>query len=271
MTQLIHKELTYTIRGILFDVHNQLGPMLPETFYQQAVAIGLEAKGIKCQTEKAFEVYYREGQVGLYYVDLWLEDGLVLLELKVAPEIVPLHQAQAIAYLKVTGADLALVVNFGAKSLEVERLPNFVSDKKVDWQWEKRDTENDLLFADLTNALLEAGHRVHAELGPGFLHQVYRRAAMTELRHQGIGYSYIKQVPITYQGHSLGQQDTRLILVEDKVLWATVAVKHIDEAMKLALKSRLKLLDIQLGLIMNFNSTQLELAIVRQSGEGTDS
>ncbi len=52
MTKIIHKELSYTVRGVLFDVHNQLGSVLPEQFYQDAIAIGLEAKGIACQTEK---------------------------------------------------------------------------------------------------------------------------------------------------------------------------------------------------------------------------
>ena len=57
MTKLIHEDLTYAIRGILIDVHNQLGPVLPEEFYQRAVAIGLDRQGIACQNEKGFAVY----------------------------------------------------------------------------------------------------------------------------------------------------------------------------------------------------------------------
>jgi hypothetical protein len=51
---LIHEELTYKIRGVLFDVYNQLGPNLPERFYQPAIAIGLEHIEIACETEKQF-------------------------------------------------------------------------------------------------------------------------------------------------------------------------------------------------------------------------
>jgi len=262
MSKLIHEDLTYTIRGVLFDVHNQLGPMLPEAFYQQAIAVGLDAKGIHCITERQFEVYYRNRQVGRYYVDLWIEHGKVILELKVAPQILPLHQAQALSYLKVTDADVAIVVNFGAKVLQDERLPNFLRQKVARFEWEKRPVVADWPYPELTNQLLEVCHRVHFELGPGFLHQVYRRATMIELQQQNLKYEYLKKAPIIYQGHQIGVQDVRLILVEDKILLATVAVKTLDEVMKAQLKARLKHLGHSFGLIANFNSTTLEMTTV---------
>ncbi len=158
---------------------------------------------------------------------------------------------------------MALVVNFGAASLEVERLPNFVRDKGVEFVWETRPVAEEALYPELTNHLFEAMHRVHFELGPGFLHQVYRRATMIELHHQDLSYQYIKQLPITYQGHHLGTQAVRLIAAANKVLLATVAVKQIDEVMKARLKARLKQVGFQLGLLANFNETTLDVAMVR--------
>jgi GxxExxY protein len=70
MAQIIHKELSYAVRGVLLDVYNQLGPVLPEKFYQEAIGVGLEAKGIACQTEKPFVVKYRGVEVGRYFVDV---------------------------------------------------------------------------------------------------------------------------------------------------------------------------------------------------------
>lgn len=262
MTQLLHQDLTYIVRGVLFDVYNQLGPMLPERYYQEAIAVGLAAKEIKCQTEKAFEVYYRRQRVGLYYVDVWIEGGKLILELKVAPQILPIHQAQAISYLKVTDADLAIVVNFGAGKLEDKRLPNFLRGKTAHFEWEQRPVGPAVPYPQLTNCLLEACHQVHFELGPGFLHQVYRRATMIELRHRGIKYEYIKKMPLTYQGYRLGEHDVRLICVENKILLATVAVKQVNEAMTIQLKSRLKHFGVQFGLIANFNETTLQIVTV---------
>ncbi len=263
MSRIIHKELSYEIKGVLLDVHNSLGPMLPEKFYRDAAVVGLETKRITCRPEKPFEVYYRNQRVGRYYIDIWIEEGKVILEFKVAPQIINLHKAQAISYLKVTDADLAIVVNFGAKSLEDERLPNFLRDKQVDFEWQKQPTIAKMPYPDLTNQLLAACHRVHFELGPGFLHQVYRRATMIELQHRSVKYEYIKKIPITYQGRHLGMQDVRLILVEDKILLATIAVNQIDEAMKAQLRTRLKHLGISFGLLVNFNNTSLDIVTVR--------
>ena len=56
MTEIIHPELSYAVRGVLFDVYNALGPNLPERFYRDAVAVGLERAGSACETERAFEI-----------------------------------------------------------------------------------------------------------------------------------------------------------------------------------------------------------------------
>lgn len=265
MTKIIHKELSYTVKGVMFDVYNQLGPMLPENFYQSAVAIGLETKGITCETEKQFAVHYRGVEVGRYFVDVWVENGKILLELKVAPNITPLHQAQAISYLKVTDADLAIVTNFGAASLEDKRLPNLLRGKTAVFDWPNTPPTLNIPYSELVNKLIEALHRVHFALGPGFFHQVYRRATIVELRQQNIAYKHIKHVPIFYQGIHLGDQETRLILVEGKIMIATVAVRNVDETLKANLRARLNRQNIKLGLLANFNGTKLDISLVRSS------
>lgn len=263
MAEIIHKELSYAVRGVLFDVHNQLGPMLPETFYQTAVAIGLETKGIACETEKQFSVKYSGVEVGRYFVDVWVEDGKLLLELKVAPKILPIYQAQAISYLKVTDADLAIVVNFGGASLEDERLPNYIRDKPILFSWQKDKSLLEIPHKTLTNDLLKVLHHVHFQLGPGFLHQVYRRATMVELREQHIGFEYVKEIPVYYQEIFLGKQPVRLISVENNILLATVAFQEIDEAMKFQMRTRLRKLNKQVGMIANFHGSDLDVVLIR--------
>ncbi len=262
-TVFLHKKLSYAVRGVLFDVHNKLGPNLPEKFYNDAVIIGLRAANIRCQAEKQFNVEYRGVEVGRYYVDVWIEDGKMLLELKVAPKLLPIHRAQAISYLKVTDADVAFVVNFGQASLVDERLPNFVRNKEVDFKWRAETADPDWLYPELVNELLSVLHRVHVEMGAGFIHYVYRRAVIAELQERGIGHEYIKETPIYYKGEHLGNQPTRLVYVAKKVLVAAVAVAALDETMKAELKARMKHLGVQLGILANFNSTQLEFLVVR--------
>jgi GxxExxY protein len=263
MTKLIHEDLSYAVRGVLFNVHTALGPKLPEQFYQDAVMIGLEEQGIACQAEKGFSVYYEGVNVGNYYVDVWIEDGKMLLELKVDSELRPLHQAQAISYLKVTDADLALLVNFGQSSLEDKRLLNLVRDKRAVFEWQPMPVASDMLYPELTNCLLQSLHRVHFNLGPGFFHHVYRRATMVELREQEIGFTFVEQIPVYFQGHHLGNQETKLLAVEDKILIAPIAVRQLTSSLKAQLKSRLKHHGAKLGIIANFNQTKLDIAFVR--------
>jgi len=168
-----------------------------------------------------------------------------------------------LSYLKVTGADLGIIVNYGERSLTDERLPNYLRDKQVTLEWQPPEISKDWLYPDLTQRLFEALHRIHFELGPGFLHQVYRRATMVELQYQQIACRYIKTLPITYQGHLLGEYPARLINVEDKILLAVFAVQEIDAGMEGRLRARLKLLGLKLGFLVNFNATTLRIVPVR--------
>jgi len=265
MTQLIHPELSYQVRGVLLQVYNTLGPMLSEEYYKQAIAIGLERRGIGVQTEQAFEVYYEGERVGLYFVDVWIEGGKTLLELKVAPQILPVHKAQALSYLKVSNADLAIVVNFGGASLQDDRLPNFLRDRHAEFIWQEQPPIDGWLYPALTQTILRVCHRVHFVLGPGFLHQVYRRAVMIELRRSELDYQYVKRLPVEYENILLGYQDTRLILVDNKILLAVFALDSLSESLAEQLKARMRRLEIKLGLLANFHGTRLSIDPVRMA------
>jgi len=263
MAKPVHPELSYQVRGVLLDVYNTLGPMLKEEYYRNAIVLGLDKRGVVCRPEKDFEGYYEGERVGLYFVDVWIDGGKILLEIKVALAIEPIHKAQAISYLKVTDADLAIVVNYGGLSLEDERLPNFLRDKRPAFVWQAQPVAQGLLYPDLINAIQHTCHRVHFTLGPGFLHQVYRRATMIELRRSGLSYNYIKRLPVEYEGQLLGYQDVRLILVEGKVLLATFALRRTDDTMAEQLKAHLRRLGLKLGLMANFYDIRLAITPVR--------
>ena len=244
-------------------VHNDLKPMLPEHFYQDAVEIGLQEAHIPFEAQQNFEVLYEGERVGLYAPDFCIDGSKVILELKVAPAITSLHKAQALSYLKVTGADLGLIANFGAPSLTVERLPNFLRERQPAFFWEPQDVVPDRLYPELCAALFEALHRVHFTLGPGFLHQVYRRATMVELRRQDIAYHYQKHLPVKFHGHHLGQDECRLIVVEGQIAVAAFALKSTTQSHQQRLKRHLHTLGLQLGLLANFHDTCLQIEPVR--------
>lgn len=262
MSKLIHEELTYRVRGVLFDVHNELGPRLPEKFYQQAITYGLQAQNLTNETEKCFQVIYRNLSAGNYLIDHWLENGKVLLELKVAPQLLPIHHAQTISYLKLTNADLALLVNFGTVSLQVKRLLNLTRDQKVVFNWQP-PSPKEWLYPELTASLYEALYRVHFTLGPGFIHRIYRQAVMIELQYQNISFEHLHQIPIYYHHHYIDVQEAQVIKVENKVLLGVFAVGAMTEEMEAVMLARLKRLNLGVGLLANFHGEKLEVTVVR--------
>jgi GxxExxY protein len=114
-------DLTETILGCCFDVMNELGTGFLESVYKNALFIAIKEKGITVETEKRFEVIFRDRKIGLYVADL-IVGGSVIVELKCCDSLLGEHQAQLINYLKVSGILVGLLVNFGNRKVEYKRL-----------------------------------------------------------------------------------------------------------------------------------------------------
>jgi GxxExxY protein len=117
---MIHQELTETILGTCFEVMNELGAGFLESVYEKALLIALRDKGITAQCQVPLSVMFRGEKVGEFFADIVVE-GKVIIELKTAKAMAPEHQAQIINYLKATGIDVGLLINFGPTKLEYRR------------------------------------------------------------------------------------------------------------------------------------------------------
>lgn len=262
-TDLLHADLTYAIRGVLFDVGKHLGPGLPEETIQKAVSIGLARRRIPHAVEEQFHVFYRGVEVGRYYCDL-VVGGQVIVELKVAPTLTGLHRAQILSYLRVTGADVGLLANFGTAKVDVERYARFYAQRQPDFAWHPQVPDDpSLLYAELVGELYAALNRVHYELGPGFMHHVYRRAAQVELDERGIGFEMMREMPVYYQGEYVGRRECRLLIVDDKVIMAVFAVRDMGAAYDTRMRRYLDCLRLKLGLLANCHDERLEIRPVR--------
>ena len=100
---------------------NELGAGFLESVYQNALLLALRQKGLKVEAQKPIEVLFRGENVGHFFADLLVEDK-VIVELKAVKAILPEHKAQVINYLKATGIEVGLLVNFGMPKLEYHRL-----------------------------------------------------------------------------------------------------------------------------------------------------
>ena len=121
MTKILYKELSYAIVGAAMEVHRILGPGFLEAVYQAALAHELTLRGIRFEQFKCLPVTYKQVLIGNYEADFVVE-GKIILEIKAVSVLHPKHVAQAHHYLAATGLRLAILLNFGAGSLEHQRV-----------------------------------------------------------------------------------------------------------------------------------------------------
>ena len=119
MTTYIHSELTREIIGCFYHVYNQLGYGFLEKVYENALCHELRKHGLVAVQQAPIVVWYDGLRVGEYYADILVNDK-VLLELKSVSCLNDDHTAQLLNYLKATGKDIGLLLNFGPKP-EVRR------------------------------------------------------------------------------------------------------------------------------------------------------
>jgi len=114
------EDLTYKIRGAIFEVNSVLGYGFLEKVYENALMIELQERGLKAECQVPISVHYKKQKVGEYFADIVVEDE-VILELKAAESLQKLHEAQLLNYLKATGYRVGLLVNFTHPKAVIKR------------------------------------------------------------------------------------------------------------------------------------------------------
>ena len=109
--------LTEQIIGAAIEVHRALGPGLLESVYEACLAQELMVRGLRTARQVPLPVRYKGVRVDCgYRVDLWVE-GAVIAELKTVAKLEPIHLAQLLSYLRLSGCRVGLVINFNVLQL----------------------------------------------------------------------------------------------------------------------------------------------------------
>lgn len=119
MRTLKHSELSQKIIAAAHNVHNELGQGFLEKVYKNALVIELREAGIKCDLEVPMSVRYHGFVVGEYIADMTVENKIIV-EVKAVSELNSVHEVQLVNYLKATGLQVGLLINFG-RSVTVKR------------------------------------------------------------------------------------------------------------------------------------------------------
>ena len=117
----IDDPLTYKIIGCTQRVHSYLGNGFQEVIYQRALCIEFRKLNLDFARELEIPIYYDGEEIGIRRVDFLVEKN-VLVEIKALIAMEDVHLAQGLNYLVAYKLDLGLLINFGARSLEVKRL-----------------------------------------------------------------------------------------------------------------------------------------------------
>jgi GxxExxY protein len=122
-------ELTKEIIGAAIDVHRALGPGLLESTYEACLVYELAQRGLSSERQKALPVKYKGGHIDCgFRIDVLVE-GAAVIELKAVGRLEPIHEAQLLSYLRLSGHPIGLLMNLNATRLKagirriVNRLP----------------------------------------------------------------------------------------------------------------------------------------------------
>jgi len=116
-SRLLHEQLTGTIIAAATEVHRELGPGLLESAYQSCLSHELALRGVHLEAEVGLPVSYKDIRLDCgYRMDLVVE-GKVVIEVKSVDRVLPVHQAQLLTYLRLSGLRVGLLINFNVRML----------------------------------------------------------------------------------------------------------------------------------------------------------
>ena len=124
--EMMGNELTYEIRGAIFDVYNELGPGLLESVYEEALVFELQQRGLKVERQVEVPILYKGNELKTpLRLDLLIENQ-VIVELKSVEEMKPVFAKQLLTYLRLLDKRLGLLVNFSSENIRegIKRIAN---------------------------------------------------------------------------------------------------------------------------------------------------
>ena len=126
-------QISRRIIGAAIEVHRHLGPGLLESAYQSCLAFELRQRGLRIEAQKALPVTYREVKLDCgYRLDLVVEDEIIV-EVKAVENLLPIHEAQLLSYLRLANKKVGLLLNFHVSVLKsgLKRIVNEFPDARA--------------------------------------------------------------------------------------------------------------------------------------------
>jgi len=262
MSTLRHEERTYQLRGLIFEVRNELRARWSEHIYHYALERNLRKHGVPVQSKPRRSLVHRNIEIHTFEPDLIVWDTIAL-ELKVLPyqtEFASEHYAQLIHYLKFYGLDLGLLVNFA---------PNLTKIKRVVWNEPDSDVFEDfhLIEADLTDEESRCLERIRQcaisiaeQYGLGYSDAIYRSMLYAEFQHNDLSCRDRIDIPAKGFDTVLAYHSTSELLIAEGYPVYVCSLSHRPaEYDFMRMKTYVRNLNAKFGLVINFGHKYLQI------------
>lgn len=256
---LLYKELSYKVRGCIYDVHNELGTGFDEESYQLAMEKRLRELNIPFKSQVIRYVEHRGERVHKFVLDLIIDDKIIL-ELKVLEtSFHPENIFQLLSYLKCWNKKLGFLVNFGLPKVAIKRLPFSKKEKEI---IEDYDYIKDLITPKIRQPLIDLRNAILNTLethGLGYGATVYKAIFLKELSFKNIYFTPEIIIPVKYESHLIKNIEIKYPIVNNQFICGIVAVKDHIKLDVIKVQTYLNALNLPLGILAHFGKERLEI------------
>ena len=250
--------------GAALAVHREFGPGMDEPDYERALSLELAALGIEHQCQVPLPIVYKGMHLDCgYRMDLVLP-GLLLAELKAAENLHPVHEAQLLTYLRLSGLPLGLLINFCVLLLRDGILRRACTTPRTFKPNEPVGVSRQGgVFDDFSREVIEAAIEVHRHLGPGLLRSAYETCLCHELHLRGLRFVKHQTAMLRYREQLIPSAKELPLVVEERLMIASHCVREVTSLHLARSRSLLRAGNATTGLVINFHATALSGQIRR--------
>lgn len=245
------------------EVHRGLGPGLLKSSYQECLCRELSLRNIRFVRKQPLPVKYKGVALDCGYTCDLIINSEVLLEIRAVEAIEPIHEAQLLTYLRLSGCSVGLLINFNVMTLAEgirRRVLSYPEHRHDDSMLLEEFERN----RDVSYHVIGAAIEVHRALGPGLLETVYENCLCHELSLQALPFVCQQPLPVAYKGMQLDCGYRLDVIVNSELLLELKAVDKLAPIHEAQLLTYLRLANLKAGLLVNFNVTLLKEGLRRR-------
>jgi len=246
-------------------VHRDLGPGLDEPHYQEALSRQLTHRGIAHEDQAPLPLVYKGIKLDCGYRMDFLVDGRLVVEIKSVEVVHPVHVAQLLTYLRISGRELGLLINFDVPILKdgIQRKV-WTHDVELPRDGACRSDQTEVDHSGLASELVACAFEVHRTLGPGLLRSAYEECLCYELTRRNLRFERRKPLVVRHCGIELRTPTELRLLVEGRIPVECLSVSRFTDLHVTRLLARLRQHGWPEGFLFNFNASRLGKSGIRR-------